>query len=162
MITLHCWFLTWKSKNDWASLKIGSEGPYHCQLVAWTISDMSLPVRGLSQQDSCIVQSPRPSPSSLPSRAHSSKEAAFPTSPSIVVAIFHQNDHGRSHCRTIHGLDSHTKERLEPQGNPYPGTDMEVRPWSPCGYSCTLVQRSFWKHECPWMMIWLFFLLDPE
>jgi hypothetical protein len=44
----------------------------------------------------CTVQNLLCPPSSLPSRAHSSKEAPFPTSPSIVAAIFHENGHGRS------------------------------------------------------------------
>jgi len=35
----------------------------------------------------------------------------------------------------------------EAQDNPYPGTGMEVRPWCPCGYSCTPLKGSFRKSK---------------
>jgi hypothetical protein len=33
--------------------------------------------------------------------------------------------------------EPHQGKMLEPRGNPYLGTSMEVHPWSLCGYSCT-------------------------
>jgi len=72
----------------------------------WLELTVSLPVRGLNRQWCCAItigfwfepavvlctlQSLRPSPSFLPSRAHSAKEAPFPNSPSIAAAILHQN-----------------------------------------------------------------------
>jgi hypothetical protein len=54
----------------------------NCQFLAW------------DGNDSCTTQ--KTTSSLLASRAHSAKEAPFPTSQSIVVVIFHQNTHGMS------------------------------------------------------------------
>jgi hypothetical protein len=111
---------------------------------------MSLPIYVLSQQWCCAITvgfwlEPKAiairnkahillHPPFHPKHTHPRRLLSLPLSP-LLWPFFHQNAHGRSHSYTIHGIDSHTKERLEPQDNPYPSTDMEVHPWMMIWYS---------------------------